>query len=169
MTFIEFAECNRYGVNILSSEEKVDIWDSLANVNQSSQFNSRRRIQPMKLYKSVTFGYTPASYNDSMRYTFEFSVRRLVYLTSVAVTRSCMLSITEKKPVATEFIVGSKYVVHVNETKSIKYAFVPNVIYVMTTVDGSFRCGRMCSKWDIKFKNYSEMQDYYNQIATVES
>lgn len=120
----------------------------------------------MKLYKSFSFHYAPAPYNSNFRYTFEFSVRRIVYLTSITVIRTCYFAISEKEPTDTEFTKGKDILIHVNELKSMNYSFVPNVKYAFTTADCSFQCRSQCCQHP-KFRNYFEMQNYFNRVATA--
>lgn len=107
MNFTEFADCSRYGLNILTSEEKEkekDIWDSNSKVKESVHINSTKRIQPAGLFKAFRLRSVSAPYNANVKYTFEFIVRRIVYLTSITVIRNCRVIIPEKERGEMNFI-----------------------------------------------------------------
>lgn len=165
MKFSEFAECNRFGLNILTPEEKIDIWDAISEVKDSVLFNSKKRIQSAMSYKAFSFSYYPAPYNATTNYFFEFSVSRIVYLTAISVIRNCIVTIYEKEPGEIDFIKGMTFVVYANETKELSYSFVPNVEYALTTVDYSFKCVKNLKN----FESYSEQQQYYNRISSLGS
>lgn len=177
MEFSEFAECLRYGQNILSPEEKVDVWDSISHVKDSVHFNRTKRIQSAMSYKAFTFSYVPESYNAASRYTFKFSVNRIVRLMSVTVIRNCHLTIYEKEPGETRFVKGKDCIIlardSANGSATIRYTFVPNVNYALTTVDHSFQCDnqRFQNQFNrsANFNSYAEMQQYYNRVCKLDS
>lgn len=172
MTFQEFAECNLYGANILTPEEKVDVWDAISNIRPSSRFNSTKRIRGATSFRAITFSYAPATYTENASYLFMFQVRRIVYLNSISVIRSCWFTIFEAKPGDVKNTKGR--VIHVEEKSNIPYTFVPNVYYALVTVD-SFKCPcldihhmhRCMSNNPRSFESYAEMQEYFNRISQL--
>lgn len=177
MQIYEFAECTRYGLEILTSEEKIDVWDALAKVKHSVLFNSKKRIQSAMAYKAFTFSYIPSCYAWRHRLAFEFQVSRIVHLISISTIRKCCLSIFEKDSEERNFTKTTD--VRVADTKYIRQTFVPNVTYIIVTVDTSFECDchtlytsrvsqctHGCGKAS-NFDSYESMELYYNRITQI--
>lgn len=166
MTLNEFAECTRYGFNILTAEEKVDVWDAISNVKPSIHFNSTKRMKSPMTYKAITFPYRHSPFGEKSHHHFEFHVSRIVHLTSITVIRNCHFIVMEKESGDIRFARGTECDIRVGQIKSISYSFVPNVKYALVTVDSSFDTGnRMGSS---NFKSYADMQKFYNRITWLD-
>lgn len=166
MNLCQFSECAQYGQNILTPDEKLDVWDALSNVKSSVRFNSKKRIRSATAFRAFDFCISPAKYVEHGRYSFEFKVRRITHLNTIRVIRNCCFAILEKEVGETNFTKGFECLIHLNESKHIRYVFVPNVTYALVTVDNYHGCGFKHNNPG-NFTSYDKMQKFFNCITKL--
>ncbi|XP_037051500.1 BTB/POZ domain-containing protein 2-like [Bradysia coprophila] len=166
MNFNEFAECTRYGLNILTSDEKIDVWDALSKVQPSTRFNSKFRIRSATAFRTFVFPNAGAVYCENGRYSFEFHVSRMVFLNYISVIRNCSVKIYEKDSGETHYAKGKECAIQVNRKQYLPYTFVPHVSYAIVTVE-HFQSHHKAQSNPGHFKSYTEMHRYFNSVSKM--